>query len=249
MVKKALVTGASSGIGYAFAKRLAREGYAVTAVARRADKLQQLQAELVGTNHHSVVADLATTDGLAKVTSLFETDRYQLVINNAGAGLYENFADAPLDTHERIMRLNCSALVAISHTYLKTAERGDALINVSSILSFLPYPSGAIYAATKAFVLSLTESLWYEQQHHGVYVAALCPGVTESGFHEAAGGGATDKPAAWLTQTADDVVAETLHALRRRKQPVIISGWKNRLGLFLTRFLSYKRIVSMMGKW
>lgn len=247
MTKKALVTGASGGIGYTFAHRLAREGYVVTAVARTEEKLKKLVRELPGSGHRYEVADLSDPAHVSRLAAHISHAHYDLLINNAGAGVYEWFADTSLSEHERIIKLNCNAVVTLSHAYVQTAKPGDALMNVASILAFLPYPPGAIYAATKAFVLSLTESLWYEQKKKGVYVVALCPGVTESGFHTAAGGGADEKPPAFVTQTADEVVDEALCALARRKKPIVISGWKNRVGLFCARFLTYKKIVNLMG--
>lgn len=249
MERRALVTGASGGIGYAFTQALAREGYAVTAVARSEDKLQKLMQELPGRGHRYEVADLTDAAALARLATHVATTHYDLLINNAGAGYYEWFAKTPLETHKRLVRLNCEAVFVLSHAYLQVAERGDALVNVGSVLSMLPYPSGSLYAATKAFVFSLTQSLWYEQKERGVYVMALCPGVTESGFHVAAGGKPDEVPSAHLTQTADEVVAEALCALKKRRNPVVVSCWKNRLGLFVVRFLSYKKIVNLMGGW
>ncbi len=248
MSKRALVTGASGGIGYVFAQALAREGYAVTAVARSEDKLKKLVAELPGAGHSYQVVDLSDPTQTAPLATHLSETHYDLLINNAGAGHYDWFGATPLATMQKIVRLNCDAVLSLSHAFLSKAERGDALVNVASILAFLPYSPANVYSATKSFVLSLSESLWYEQCERGVYVMALCPGVTESGFHEAAGGQAHEKPAGWLTQSAEEVVAETIAALRKRTKPVIISGWKNRAGLFLSRLLLRKRLIQMMGK-
>ena len=249
MEKNALVTGASGGIGFVFAQALAREGYAVTAVARREEKLRELVQSLPGAGHTYQVCDLSDSAAVERLAAHVEETHYDLLVNNAGAGHYASFEDTPLVKMQEIMRLNCDALLRLSHAFLVRAERGDALVNVASILSMLPYPPANVYAATKAFVLSLSESLWYENKSRGVYVLALCPGVTESGFHTAAGGTAHEKPSTWLTQTAEEVVAETMHALHHRKNPVLITGWKNRLGLFFTRLLTHKKIVKLMGAW
>ncbi len=249
MGKKALVTGASGGIGYAFAHALAKDGYTITAVARSEEKLKKLTAELPSGDHRYKVADLSDPAHISQLADHISETKYDLLINNAGAGIYDWFAETEIAQHKRIMRLNIDAVTTLAHAFLARAREGDALVNVASILAFLPYAPAGVYAATKAFVLSLSEGLWYEQKGKGVYVMALCPGVTDSGFHEAAGGQPHEKPSAFLTQTADEVVSEALRALDRRKKPVIISGWKNRVGLFLTRFLSRKKLVSIVAKW
>ena len=172
--KTALVTGASSGIGAVFARELARDGYAVTCVARSKDKLQGLLKELGG-GSRMLLADLADRDQLQAVAADVESTGYSLLVNNAGYGIYGRFEEIPLDRHEHLMTVNMNALVRLSHAFLKKAAAGDALINVSSALSLLTYPGGAVYAASKAFVTNFTESLWYENKDRGVYVMALLP--------------------------------------------------------------------------
>ena len=249
MKKKALVTGASGGIGEAFARALARDGYTVTAVARSEEKLQALTASLVGEGHRHEVADLTKGEDVERIATLFASEHYTLLVNNAGAGWYEPFAEAEITRAENVVSLNISSVVALSHAFLRHAERGDALLNVASILGLLPYPTGAVYAASKAFVLSFSEALWYEQKGRGVYVQALCPGVTASNFHVAAGGAPHEQPSAWLTQSAEEVVDEALTAIERRAKPTVVANWKNKVMLLFARFLSRKRVVLLTGKW
>ncbi|MBI5138285.1 MAG: SDR family NAD(P)-dependent oxidoreductase [Candidatus Vogelbacteria bacterium] len=248
-MKKALVTGASGGIGRAFAKALARDGYSITLIARSDDKLKLVQDELAGEGHKYIVADLAEKVGVEKISSEIFSTHYDLLINNAGAGYYDEFTKQPLQKWQQIMRLNCDSLLELTYAYLKNAKQGDVIVNIASILAELPYPPGAVYAASKAFVLSLTESLWYEQEKKGVFVLAVCPGVTETGFHVAAGGLETEKAAQSLTQTPDEVVEETMRALALRSGPTLITGWKNKLGLFLARFVTRRRLLKIMGSW
>jgi short-subunit dehydrogenase len=174
--RRVMITGASEGIGRAFARRLAHEGYAIRAVARNEKRLQELMTEL-GADHHTYrVADLSTPEGVAAIAEDLATNRFHLLINNAGFGIYGAFYNAELPKLETMIRLNCDTLMALSHAFLQQAKKGDALVIVSSALAFMPMPSAGTYAATKAFVTSFTESLWYEQKERGIYVMGLCPG-------------------------------------------------------------------------
>jgi len=132
MEKKALVTGASEGIGAVFARKLAKEGFVITGVARNEEKLQSLVRE-IGTRHNYIVADLSTESGQKKVMSeLSGAHHYDLLINNAGVGAVGKFLDIPLERQLRMLHLNCAAVVNLSHAFLKNSKSGDALINVSS---------------------------------------------------------------------------------------------------------------------
>lgn len=245
---KALVTGASSGIGAVFSRELAREGFGVTCVARSVDKLRDLVQEL-GSGHRYLVADLADRSGLERVAADVETGGYSLVVNNAGYGLYGRFEDITLERQEHMMAVNMHALVRLSHAFLKNSRPGDSLLNVSSVLSLLNYPGGAVYAATKAFVTNFTESLWYEQKDHGVHVMALLPGVTETNFHAVATSGRKASPPSGPSYPAETVVREALASLRARSAPSFISGPKYRLLAFLsTRLLSRKLMTTIMGQ-
>jgi short-subunit dehydrogenase len=246
--KTALVTGASSGIGAVFARELARDGYAVTCVARSQGKLQDLVKEL-GSGHRILVADLADRDQLQWVAADVENTGYSLLVNNAGYGIYGRFEEIPLERQENLMAVNVSALVRLSHIFLKKAEPGDALINVSSALSLLSYPGGAVYAATKAFVTTFTESLWYENKDRGVYVMALLPGVTNTSFHAIATGGRTGLGQSMPGYQPEVIVKRALVALKARKRPAVIGGPLYRFLTFLnTRLMSRKMMVTIMGK-
>jgi len=246
--KTALVTGASSGIGAAFARALAREGYSITCVARSEDKLQQLAKEL-GDSHRVLVADLADPIQLQRVIDDIEKTGYSLLVNNAGYGIYGRFEEIPLDQQLHLMSVNMNALVRLSHAFLKQAASGDALINVSSALSLLTYPGGAVYAGSKAFVTNFTESLWYEFKDRGVYVLALLPGVTDTNFHVVATGGKASPVPGTMNYPPEIVVKAALDALKKRKAPSIISGPIYRFLTFLnTRLMSRKTMVGIMGK-
>jgi short-subunit dehydrogenase len=247
--KRALVTGASEGIGRAFAQALAARGYEITAVARNEARLRELIASLPGGPHRFVAVDLSDLSRAAHLAETFAAERYDVLINNAGFGVYGAFDSASLEKLQSMTRLNCDALVILAHAYLRSAKRGDALINTASTLGFLPLPGGALYAATKAFVVSLSEALWFESKDRGVYVTALCPGVTETRFHHAAGGSEGNRPPKAITQTPEGVAAAAMRALERRSRPSVLTSFTNRMMvLFNTRFLSRKGSVSMMGR-
>ena len=246
--KTAMVTGASSGIGAVFARELAQEGYSVTCVARSNDKLQYLVREL-GPGHRILVADLSDSSQLKRVVDDLENSRYSLLVNNAGYGIYGRFDELPVDQQEHMMFLNMNALVRLSHAFLKNAEAGDALINVSSVLSRLPYPGGAVYSGTKGFVTNFTESLWYEHKDRGVYVMALLPGVTDTNFHAVAVGDRIKAKPNGLSYPPLIVVKDALDALKLRKEPSVISGRMYRFLTFLaTKLASRKMMIINMGK-
>ena len=244
--KYALVTGASEGIGRSFAKQLAAAGYTLTVVARNEQRLKELVAELPGAGHNLHVADLTKNADVEAVAALLNKQHYDLLINNAGFGIKNRFEDIPLADVQSMTALNIDALVHLSHAYLKVAKEGDALINVSSFLSFIPVADLNVYCATKAFVTSFSESLWYQQRERGVYVMALCPGATITNFDERSGADYSKMPRA-LLQTADQVVAFALKKLRRRTKPTVISGVMNRVMGGLHRIRTRKGAVKTMS--
>ena len=177
----AVVTGASSGIGLEFARVLARRGQPVVAVARRLDRLQELakEAAAAGGRIEPLVADLSTELGVHSVAKrMQELGELELLINNAGVASGRDFAEARLDHEVGAVRVNIEAVVRLTHVALQTMvpRRRGGLINLASVVAFQPFPHFAVYAATKAFVLSFTEALAEELRGTGVRVLALCPG-------------------------------------------------------------------------
>jgi len=244
----ALITGASSGIGLVFAKELAKEGYQVTCVARNEEKLNTLVNEL-GDKHRYIRADLTDQTDLLRVVQDIEITKYKLLINNAGYGIYEKFKNIPIEKTNNLIQLNITALVQLSYGFIKNASAGDALINVSSVLSLLPYPGGAVYSGTKAFVTNFTEALWYECQNSNVYVMALLPGVTDTNFHKVAAGERKKGDPSGLSYPPEVVVKEAIASLKSRSKPSLISGPRYRfLAAITTRLLSRKRVIETMGK-
>jgi hypothetical protein len=246
MNKLSMITGASEGIGREFARQLAERGYAVTAVARNKNRLAELCREL-GSSHRYIVADLTLKEDVERIQTELKMNHYHLLINNAGSGIYKEFSFTPLKEIQQMTALNIDALIALSHAFLGKAEAGDALVNVSSTLAFLPSPSAGAYAASKAFVTSFTESLWYEYKKRSIYVMELCPGITRSRFHERAGGKPENFPQA-IAETPEQLVRKVVKVLEKRSGPIYISGFINKMFAGFSRVLSREAIVKMMGR-
>lgn len=248
--RRAVITGASSGIGREFATQLSRRGYRITAVARRESHLQDLLAELAGEDNDYIVADLSLAEGINAVAQSLRKEHCHILVNNAGYSSFEPFYRSTLKQQQDMLAVNCGAIVTLSHHFLNQAEEGDALINLSSIVSALPTPSQPIYSASKAFIASFSECLWEEHRRRGVYVMGLCPGITDTDFISTATGGESDGntlPAA-LTQTTGEVVIEALAALEARKKPLVVTGRINRLMFaVMPRVMSRFRLLKTLA--
>jgi hypothetical protein len=226
----ALVTGASAGIGTAFAHELAGRGYDLVLVARRRDRLDALAAELAtkhaGTNVRVLPADLEDAAGVRAVVDELARDgvAVDLLINNAGFGAHGSFvAMDPAKTAGQIA-LNVAALVALARAFAPgmVERRRGGIINVASTAGFQPLPGMAVYGATKAFVLSFSQALHEELRRSGVRVVALCPGATETEFFTIAG----EKASVGTRRSVSDVVRTGLRALDKN-QAVAIDGFVN----------------------
>ena len=246
----ALITGASSGIGEAFARKLASRGRNVLLVARSEERLISLCNELGRTNsiraQHFAI-DLSQPG--APLQLFEETEKRGLVIdllvNNAGFGSFGDFAKLNYEREQNMIDLNIKALVDLTYRFLRPMRqrKQGAIINVASTAGFQPVPFMATYAATKAFVLNFSEALWEENRPHGVHVMALCPGVTETNFFEAA---RSERPPARVAQSPEEVVETALRALRRGSSHVV-SGWTNFLMIEAERFVPRSLIVRAAG--
>lgn len=225
----ALVTGASSGIGAAYARGLGARGYDLVLLARRADRLRAL-ADEIHSEHGSVVecvpADLATHEGLALACAAASKEHVGVVINNAGIGAYGSFAESQVDLVSRLVQLNVLGPTLIARAALPgmLRRRSGCLVNVGSMLAFsggMPtgqQPGRATYAASKSYILTLTRALALEVEGSGVQVQVCCPGRTATEFHVSDGRNpvlpGTPAPEADVpTMEAADVVAASLAAL------------------------------------
>jgi hypothetical protein len=232
-MKTTLITGASGGIGEAFAYKLASRGHNLFLVARSEHKLAALCTELE--QKHQIKADytaLDLTERDADERLFAETQKRGLeivwLVNNAGFGNFGDFAESDLDRELAMIDLNVRVLVALTHRYLKPMRqrKSGVIINVSSTASFQPVPFMANYAATKAFVTSFSEALWEENRKFGVKIIALCPGGTATNFFNEAGVG--DKMPLRALETPESVVETALRGVEAGNSH-IISGWSNYL--------------------
>lgn len=229
----AIVTGASAGIGAAFAERLARDAYDLVLVARRRDRLDELAERLGRTHGRSVAvlaADLGSSEGVRAVEARIASEpALELVVNNAGFGTTGHFAELDRDAEDDEVRLNVLALLRLTHAAVAVfkARGHGSVINVSSLAGFQPAPFNATYAATKAFVNSFTQAVSEELRGSGVRLQLLCPGFTRTEFQEVAGFATETIPdVAWMS--AEAVVDASLEALRRGDL-VVIPGRGNKV--------------------
>ena len=252
----ALVTGASSGIGLVFARKLASDGHDLVLVARREGRLKEISDELAaahGATTEVLVADLTDGDDLARVEArVSDTERpVDLLVNNAGFGTVGRFAELPINEEDREIRLNVLALVHLTHAALgaMTARNRGGILNVSSVASFQAGPYNATYSATKAFVTSFTEAVSEELRGTGVQVMALCPGFTRTEFQETASPEAPSVPSL-LWQDAEPVVDTALRDLRRRST-ISIPGLHNKMAAMLSQLAPRaltRRMSGLVGR-
>lgn len=229
-----LITGASSGIGEAFARRLAAEDHNLVLVARSSAKLDSLCTELSskhGVICHPIAADLTEPGAIDRLYGQSEENGWHIdwLINNAGFGSAGDFATLDLERELQMIDLNISALVGLTHMYLQRMRerRRGTIINVSSAAGFQPIPYMATYAATKAFVSSFSEAIAEENREFGIRVLALCPGSTKTNFFAASN---IKRPVTVKgQQTVDDVVDTAMKAIAGNRTKVV-SGWANFLG-------------------
>ena len=246
-----LITGASSGIGLAFARKLAQRGRNVLLVARSEDKLIALCNELgrlSGVRAQYVAMDLSEPDAPARLFEETKTRGLEIdmLINNAGFGTMGEFSNLELAHELEMIDLNVKSLVELTNRFLAPMRerRQGVIINVASTTGFQAVPFMATYAATKAFVLSFSEALWEENRPYRVQVLALCPGVTDTNFFEAAKIG---RPPMRTIQTAEEVVDAALRGLKRRKSTVI-SGWANWLTVESERFVPRSWVTKVAAR-
>jgi short-subunit dehydrogenase len=244
-MKKILITGASDGIGLEIAKLLAEDNQLML-VARNREKLEKTIKDLPGKDHGFLVADLSKKEDTHRIADHISQNHYDVLINNAGIGMYGRFEEMPIGDQAAMMHLNMYGLTILSYQFLKNAKNGDSLVNIASTLGTTSFPGLAVYSATKAYVTNFSESLWRENKKRGIYVLGFCPGVTRTKFHESAGGSGEAFPK-FITQTPLQVARELIHALKKRRKPKVVSGAMNRFMLFFHRFLSRKMVVNMMG--
>lgn len=231
----ALITGVTAGIGQEIARQLAPFARALVLVARRSDRLEALTSELLHMNpqlivhYHSVdLADEAQIDSLVQWLNSSGLN-VNVLVNNAGLGDHGDFEGADWERLKRIIAVNISALTKLTWSVLPMLRRAQhaAIVNVSSIASFLPLPNTAVYAASKAYVTSLSEALRAELRGTGISVTTVCPGPVDTEFGEVAArpGGHHMPPPSELKVPAWQVAHEALIATANDR-PRVVPGWK-----------------------
>ncbi len=262
--KFALLTGASTGIGYAIAKELANRGanLIISATARSEDKLQELSKEIkeLGSDCHIFLEDLSKRDSGRSLYDQIKLKNLHvdLLVNNAGYGRWGTYHEVDMDDYADMIQLNITSLSELSHLFIPDMiSKGEGgVINVGSVASLTPVPYSSVYAATKAYVLSLSEGLRYEYKDFNIRIMALLPGATISNFGQVATA-KSDKLRERLNkrsksavgtvfQTSHEVAVECLDGFEKDKQ-FIIPGKSNRRTALITKFMPRTKVLSTVG--
>lgn len=241
MNKTALITGASSGIGWEIAMQMGAENYNLILVARNEKKLNELKDFFKSSKItvDVIALDLSDTNSAKKLfawtAGLGRT--VDVLVNNAGFGEVGLFDEVPHDRQMEMIQLNITALTALTHLYLPQMKKQKSghIVNIASTAAFQAGPYMAVYFATKAYVLSFTEALFEELKNSGVYATVICPGPTQSGFQAAAN---LDKAALFKRNhipTSKEVAAFTLNAIKTKKA-IAVHGLINNSLIFAGRF-------------
>lgn len=234
---KALITGASSGIGYQMAKYLSELGYELILVSRDKEKLQQVQEELK-TDVKIIVADLSIESKIKEVYVQCRNENIDILINNAGFGDWGMFTETDLNKEIEMLELNIKAVHILTKLFLKDMVKKDRgyILNVASSASFLPGPLMATYYSSKAYVLRLTTSIYEElrRSKSKVIVSCLCPGPVETNFNKVANVKFAVKP------LKSDYVARYAIDKMFEKKLIIIPGTKMKIAHFFSKFCSTK---------
>jgi uncharacterized protein len=251
----ALITGASGGIGKAFAEELAQRNTNLVLVARSEEKLKELASQLQEKHKikvNVIVQDLTEIGATEAVFNAVKENELtiDLLINNAGFGDYGNFADCDGERQVKIVQLNVLALVDLTHKFLPLMRQrhSGSIINVASITGFQPMPYISVYAATKAFVISFSQALWAENRSYNVRILVSCPGPTETNFFREAKFPPALASSASKIASPQQVVRDSLKALERGEPIVVSGGIGSQLITRLGRFIPRKTLVSLLEK-
>lgn len=242
----ALITGASSGIGEEFARRLASEKMNIILVARRKDRLEKLAEELKEKHCVSIIVaplDLSKNNFLKELKRYVEDREVGLLINNAGSGYNGDFGDSNVELLTDMIRVNCIAPTLLTHHFVQSMKerKKGAIIFLGSLVGFLPTPFATTYSATKAFNLFMGEGLWYELRKYNIDVLTLNPGRTDTEFQKVANTSAGPTP-----RTVEEVVNTAMKYLGKRMS--IVDGFHNKLLSIVPRLLTRRMTVQLSGK-
>ena len=243
---KALITGASSGIGESFARYLSSLGYDLILVARNKDKLQEIQKELK-TDVKIVVADLSQESKLKELYVLCKNDNIDILINNAGFGLFGEFDSTELQTELEMIDVNIRAVHILTKLFLKDMVKRDSgyILNVSSSASFQAGPLMSTYYATKSYVTKLSVAIYEElrRKKSNVHISCLCPGPVKTNFNNVA-----DVKFAIKGLDSDYVARYAIDKMLKKNKLIIVPGFKMKMALFFNKFISIKRGAKIVYK-
>jgi short-subunit dehydrogenase len=251
----ALVTGASSGIGEAFAVVLAQQGFDLVITARRQERLLALQERLQETYSvrvHVIVEDLERPDAPARLCAEIDARGLSIdvLVNNAGYGVPGSFLSRNWDVHARFLQIMVTAVAELTHRLLPgmVERKYGRIINVASLAGLVPAPAGhTLYAAAKAFLIKFSEALSHEVRRQGVFVTAVCPGFTFSEFHDVTGTRAMmKKMPGWMWMSAADVARKGYDAVMAG-EAIVVTGRLNNVIATAVRLLP-QRVVTGLGR-
>ncbi|MBI9062334.1 MAG: SDR family NAD(P)-dependent oxidoreductase [Marinilabiliaceae bacterium] len=238
--RTALITGPTSGIGHAYVKHLAKEGWSLILVGRNVRRLNQIKQEIngtFGTQVQCLVADLSVNADILRVEAYIQQDhQLELLINNAGFGLAAYFIDLPIEDQLKMVDVHLISTIRFSQAVIPAMIKkgGGQIINVSSLGAFFNLPGSVMYNTTKAALVTFSQTLQREVMHTGVKIQVLCPGFTPTSFHRSINGEAEFLKAVpkFLWTPVDQVVHESIKGIKTKKV-VCIPGRINRLIYFM----------------
>lgn len=237
MNKSAIITGASSGIGKAFAFEFARNGFDVFLTARNEDALQKIADECVkkfGVTAEIFTADLSNSDSTDVLIKAIEKRRFDVLVNNAGFGVKGNFAETKIAEELEMLNVQLAAMLKLTKAVLPEMieNKSGKILNIASVYSFSPVPMQAVYSASKAFMLSFSSALQDELKDKNIQVSVVCPGITQTEFRTRAG--IIDKKNSGMTA---EKVAEIAFAEMQKGKHVIVPGFENKVFAFISKHL------------
>lgn len=257
MTNAVLITGATSGLGLAYARAYAKEGFNLIITGRREDKIKRNAIEIEQTYHikvNVVIVDLANEEGLNYLINEIKDDEIEVLINNAGFGLKPVLVETTREEMDRIMFLQINAVVILTQHILKrmlVKSRG-VVINISSDGAFAVMPRNVLYSSSKLFIINLTEGLFMELEKTGIKVQVVCPGFIDTDFHESAGMNVVKKKKGFMKfSSPENIVRMAMKDLNKGKV-MCIPGMETKIvyliGHFLPRKLYYKIVINFTKK-
>ncbi len=250
MTNVALITGATSGLGLAYAKEFAKKGYNLIITGRREDKIKYNANDIEQTYHIKIkvlIVDLANQDGLNDLLDEIVEDEIEVLVNNAGFGLKPVFAETTREEMDRIMFLQMNVVVILTQYILKkmlVRSRGT-VINISSDGAFAVMPRNVLYSSTKLFIINLTEGLYMELEKSGIKLQVVCPGFIDTDFHESAGMNVIKKKKGFMKfSSPEDIVSMAMKDLKKGKV-VCVPGMEAKIVRFVAHILPRKMLYKL----